>query len=154
MEEDTPPIIYQFAFLGDSEVGKTAIFRKMLTGKFSPNMVSTIGVDKKTITYKNLNVENKGNKYKKNFEISIFDTAGQEKFRAMTKNYIKNSDGIILIYDITYRKSFEHIGKWLESILEILSDWKNSDYLIIILGNKLDLIGQEEKKKRSNNYRS
>ena len=142
--KDNAPIIYQFAFLGDSEVGKTSIFRKMITGNFNGNAISTLGIEKKTISYTDLYVENKGNKYKKNFEISIFDTAGQEKYRSITHNYIKGSDGVVLVYDITNKKSFEHVQTWLDSIFEILCDWKESNYLIILLGNKLDLIGQEE----------
>ena len=64
----------------------------------------------------------------------------------MTKNYINGADGIILVYDITKKSSFEHIEIWLKSIIEILSDWKNSDYLIILLGNKLDLINPKEER--------
>ena len=146
--KDNAPIIYQFAFLGDSEVGKTSIFRKMVTGNFTGNAISTLGIEKKTISYTDLYVENKGNKYQKNFEVSIFDTAGQEKYRAITRNYIKGSDGVVLVYDITNKQSFEHVETWLDSILEILSDWNYSNYLIILLGNKLDLIGQEEENRR------
>ena len=146
--KDNAPIIYQFAFLGDSEVGKTSIFRKMITGNFTGNAISTLGIEKKTISYTDLYVENKGNKYQKNFEVSIFDTAGQEKYRAITRNYIKGSDGVVLVYDITNKQSFEHVETWLDSILEILSDWNYSNYLIILLGNKLDLIGQEEENRR------
>ena len=65
----------------------------------------------------------------------------------MTKNHFKGSDGIILIYDITNRKSLEHVEELLKSILEILSDWKKSGYLIMLLGNKLDLAKKKESEK-------
>ena len=62
----------------------------------------------------------KGNKIKKSFEISLFDTAGQERFRSMTKSYLRGAQGIILIYDITDRISFEHVEMGLSNIKETL----------------------------------
>ena len=140
-------IEYKFALLGDSSVGKTSIFRKISTGNFSEQNIATIGTDKRTINYTGLEVEMNGQKVNKSFEISLFDTAGQERFRSITKTYIKGSDGIILIYDITNRETFEHIESWLGSIKEILSDWKTSTYSIMLLGNKLDLIEDGDQKR-------
>ena len=133
-------IEYKFALIGDSSVGKTSIFRKISTGNFSDENIATIGTDKRTINYTDIDVDIKGQIEKKSFEISLFDTAGQERFRSITKNYIKGSDGIILIYDITNKESFDHVETWLGNIKEILSDWKASNYLIMLLGNKLDLV--------------
>ena len=143
----TKNIEYKFALIGDSSVGKTSIFRKISTGNFSDENIATIGTDKRTLNYTEIEVNNKGKKEKKSFEISLFDTAGQERFRALTKNYIKGSDGIILIYDITNKESFDHVEKWLEDIKEILSDWKSSSYSIMLLGNKLDLVNSGEEKR-------
>ena len=147
MSNDEKTIEYKFALLGESSVGKTSIFKKMTFGYFYEKSVSTIGVEKKTINYENIEIEINGEKEKKTFNISFFDTAGQEKYRSIAKNYIKGSDGIILIYDITNRKSFELVESWLNSILEILPDWKKSDYLIMLLGNKLDLAKKERQNK-------
>ena len=133
-------IEYKFALLGDSQVGKTSIFRKISTGNFTEENISTIGTDKRSLNYTDLELDINGKKEKKSFEISLFDTAGQERFRSITKGYIKGSDGIILIYDITNKESFEHVEIWLNNIKEILSDWKASNYLIMLLGNKLDLV--------------
>ena len=144
MEGTSSVINYKFALLGDSMVGKTSIFKKISTGDFYQESITTIGTDKRTMEYNNIEIEINGKIEKKNFSVSLFDTAGQERFRSITKNYIKGSDGIILIYDITNRESFEHLETWLNSIKEVLSDWKASDYLILLLGNKLDLIEQEE----------
>ena len=143
---DNEVIKYNFAFLGDSGVGKTSIFRKIATNSFSHNTIMTIGTDKRTIYYTDIDVEIGGNKVKKSFEISLFDTAGQERYRALTKNYINGADGVILVYDITERKTFEHIELWLKSIIDILSDWNNSNYLIILIGNKYDLIGPKDER--------
>ena len=128
-------------------VGKTTIFKKLTTGNFQSKTLSTVGVDKRTIKYENIEVNIDGRPVNKSFDISLFDTAGQEKFRAITKNYINGSDGIILIYDITRRQSFENIEMWLESITDCLEDYKNSDYLIMLLGNKLDLIKEDENRR-------
>ena len=132
-------INYKIALLGDSAVGKTAIFKKLYTEKFVEASIQTIGIDKRSFNF-NFEVEEKGNKVKKSFEVSLFDTAGQDRYRSIAKNYIIGSDGIILIYDITERKSFDHLEMWLDSIKDVLSDWKSSDYLIMVLGNKKDLV--------------
>jgi small GTP-binding protein len=144
MAEDNSIINYKFALLGDSSVGKTSIFKKISTGEFFLENISTIGTDKKSIEYNDIEIEINGKTEKKSFLIELFDTAGQERYRSITKNYIKGSDGIILIYDITNKETFEHVEKWLTSIKDVLSDWKASNYLIMLLGNKLDLIDIEE----------
>ena len=140
MADKNKIIEYKFALLGDSSVGKTSIFKKISTGKFFEQNIATIGTDKRTIDYNDIEVDIKGSKVKKSFQISLFDTAGQEKFRSITKNYFKGSNGIILVYDITNRTSFEHVEKWLTSIKEVLADWKTQDYLVLLIGNKLDLV--------------
>ena len=145
MEDNQNIINYRFALLGDSTVGKTAIFKKISYGTFT-DTVASIGFDKKTLTFQDLEID--GNKIKKSFEISLFDTAGQERFRSITKNHILGSDGIILIYDITNRESFDHLEEWLTSIKEVLSDWRNSKYLIIVYGNKLDLVEKNNKERQ------
>ena len=147
MTDEKNNIEFKFSFLGDSMVGKTTIFKKLTTGNFQSKTLSTVGVDKRTIKYENIEVNIDGKPVNKSFDISLFDTAGQEKFRAITKNYINGSDGIILVYDITRRQSFENIEMWLESITDCLEDYKNSDYLIMLLGNKSDLVKEEENKR-------
>ena len=147
MTDEKNNIEFKFSLLGDSMVGKTTIFKKLTTGNFQSKTLSTVGVDKRTIKYENIEVNIDGKPVNKSFDISLFDTAGQEKFRAITKNYINGSDGIILIYDITRRQSFENIEMWLESITDCLEDYKNSDYLIMLLGNKLDLVKEDENKR-------
>ena len=143
-------IDYKFALLGDSSVGKTSIFKKISTGIFFDQNISTIGTDKRTINYTDIEVEINGVKVKKSFEISLFDTAGQERFRSITKNYFKDADGIILVYDITSKITFEHVEIWLASIKGVLSDWKDHNYLILLIGNKLDLATSGEKQREVN----
>ena len=137
------PIEYKFALLGDTKVGKTAFVKKLIGGEFGFS-VSTIGVDKKSLNLDDIEVNFNNKKEKKSFHISLYDTAGQERFRSITKSYINKTDGIILMYDITNRETFDHIEGWLESISDILSDWKIEKYLIILLGNKTDLAENDE----------
>jgi small GTP-binding protein len=88
--------------------------------------MSTIGLDYKL---KNVQLDD-GNIVK----IQIWDTAGQDRFRSITKNYYKGAHGIILIYDITSRKTYENIKNWVTQIKEEVSDKVN----IILVGNKID----------------
>ena len=132
-------IEYKIILIGNTGVGKTSIFRKLSTGEFSDTNISTIGVEKKTIY---INFKDDKND-KKIINVSLFDTAGQEKFRSITLNYFKGSDGILLIYDITNRSTFENVGMWIDSINEAIGSNNNeSKFQIILIGNKSDLIGQ------------
>ena len=133
-------INYKFILIGNSGVGKGSFLRKLSTGEIKEKNVSTIGMDKKTILL-TLDIINKeGIKKMQKFNISLFDTAGQEKFRSITKNYYKGSDGIFLLYDITEKSSFESVENWIESIKDSL-DYNNEEkYGIVLIGNKLDLI--------------
>ena len=126
-------IEYKFALLGDSQVGKTSIFRKISTGNFTEENISTIGTDKRSLNYTDLELDINGKKEKKSFEISLFDTAGQDRFRSITKGYIRGSDGIILIYDVTSKKSFEGIQNWVKQLKEL-----PSRICIAIAANKID----------------
>ena len=118
------PVEYKFVLLGDSSVGKSAIFSRLSGRNFSDFSSPTIGTDKIVINFDDVEIcTNKT----KNFKITLFDTAGQERYRSITKTYFKDSKGIILIYSIIKSDSFEHVQIWLDSIKESLSDWKRSD---------------------------
>ncbi len=138
-------INYKFILIGNSGVGKTSIFRKLSTGEFHEKNISTIGIEKKSLDV-SIEIDKDGKKEKKTFNISFFDTAGQEKFRAVTLSYYKETDGILLLYDITDRKSFDNVSIWVDSIKEAI-EGNESKYAIILIGNKLDLV-EEEKKER------
>ena len=130
-------INYKFILIGNSGVGKGSFLRKLSTGEIKEKNVSTIGMGKKTILL-TLDIINKeGIKKKQKFNISLFDTDGQEKFRSITKKYYKGSDGIFLLYDITEKSSFESVENWIESIKDSL-DYNNEEkYVIVLIGNKL-----------------
>ena len=138
MEQNWKPIEYKFILLGDSSVGKSSIYHRLSGKSFSEETMTTIGIEKRILYFDNIEIDEK-EKTTKNFKIILFDTAGQERYRAITKSYFKASQGIILIYSIVDETSFEHIQTWLDSIKDALSEWKRSGYIVMLLGNKLDI---------------
>ena len=140
-------IEYKFILIGNSGVGKTSILKFLSTGVFPTEIISTIGVDKKTLNV-SVEVEENNKKIKKDFIISLFDTAGQEKFRSIAATYYRGSDGILLLYDITDRNSFESIEMWINSIIESIGKKVDSKYVILLIGNKLDLVNEGSAKRK------
>ena len=144
MAQNWRPIEYKFILLGDSSVGKSSIFKRLLGNSFSKNQISTLGTEKAILNFDDLEIDKNTHQ---NFKIVLFDTAGQERYRAITKSYFRDSQGIVLIYSIVDEESFKHIEAWLDSIKDSLSDWKRSGYIVMLLGNKLD-IAEENKEQR------
>ena len=159
--EETDTVTYKIILIGDSSVGKTCLFRKLTTGKYSEKNISTIGIDRKSFSLK-VKVEENGEEVEKNFIIQLWDTAGQERFRSVTKGYYKDSQGLLLMYDITNKDTFYNLDKWINGVKDSLGDEdKNSQnkYIIILLGNKLDLaetgnrmVTTEEAEKKCKDY--
>ena len=123
--------------LGDTGVGKTNFILRFIEDKFLPNHVSTFGIDYKC---KNVELEN-GNKIR----FKIFDTAGQERFRSISTNYVKKANGILLMYDITSQESFNNIEKWMETIKQN----SGNKMVIVLIGTKCDMIEQRVIEKES-----
>ena len=136
-------INYKFILIGNSGVGKTSIFRYLSNGKFLDNSIASIGVEKKSLDF-SIEVNENNQKVKKDFDISLFDTAGQEQFKSITLSYFKGSDGILLLYDITERSSFDNIEMWVNDIRDAIDSKADSKYAIILIGNKLDLVQENE----------
>ena len=133
-------LTYKMIIIGDSNVGKTSLFKKITSEKFENNIISTIGIDKRTL-YITINTQ----EGVKDVEIQLFDTAGEEKFRSISISYFRGSNGLLVMYDITKSDTFQNLSDWLENINSSLGN--NDDYLAILLGNKLDLV-EEDKNKR------
>ena len=125
-EKKQKELLYKILLLGDSSVGKTCFLMRYADNTFQEIHMTTIGLD-----YKLKNVQLDDGKIVK---IQIWDTAGQDRFRSITKNYYKGAHGIILIYDVTSRKTFENVQNWITQIKEEVSDKVN----IILVGNKID----------------
>ena len=119
--------IYKIILLGDNPVGKTSILLRYVDRIFREIYLITIGFDQrlKSIILKN----------GKSIKLQIWDTAGQDRFRTITKNYYKGAHGIILIYDVTYRNTFESIRNWIS----IISQEASEKITIYLVANKIDL---------------
>ena len=113
--------------LGNSAVGKSSFILKYTDNVFSLDYLSTLGVD-----YKHKKIKLKNGK---DVRLRIFDTAGQERFKSVSASFVKKADGVILIYDIGEKDSFEAVDNWIKSIREIGKD----KLPIILVGNKCDL---------------
>ena len=137
-------IDYNIILIGNSAVGKTSLFKKIMTGSFSEKNISTIGMDKKTFTI-DAEVDEQGKKVTKSFNISLIDTAGQERYKSITKTYFKGADCILLIYDVTNKESYDNVSLWIESIHDSIGNHETSKYIIVLIGNKIDLIGVDGK---------
>lgn len=135
---DDDTIEYKIILIGDSSVGKTCLFKKITSKIFLKKNVSTVGIDKKTISF-DYEFEENERKVTRNVIINLTDTAGQERYKSITKSYYKGSNGIMLIYDITDKKSFDHIEDWINSIKESVGNYEDNKYTIFLLGAKLDL---------------
>ncbi|CAD8169059.1 unnamed protein product [Paramecium pentaurelia] len=118
--------LFKFIIVGDTSVGKSCLLLKYTEGKFKEEHDATIGVEfgSQVFKYKN-----------KQFKIQIWDTAGQESFRSITRSYYKGSIGVLLVFDITNRQSFHNIVRWYNEILDCAHEYVD----IVIVGNKIDL---------------
>ena len=120
--------------LGDSGVGKTCIISRYITGAFEKNKASTNGASycSKMVKFENLG---------KNLLLDIWDTAGQEKYKSLTKFFYKDASIVILVYDITRKDSFDNLKKyWFTQLKENCSP----NIVIGMAGNKCDLFEKEE----------
>ena len=117
---------YKFIIIGSSGVGKTAIMKKLVENTFSPDAQSTIGVEFDSTT-----IEVDGQSIK----LQIWDTAGQERFRSIAKAYFRNAVGVILVFDITERKTFDDVNIWLNDVKTLC----DPSAVVILIGNKSDL---------------
>ncbi|PAA83664.1 hypothetical protein BOX15_Mlig032469g1 [Macrostomum lignano] len=136
MAKKSYDLLFKLLLIGDSGVGKTCILFRFVDNTFQTSFISTIGIDFKIKT-----IEVEGKKIK----LQIWDTAGQERFHTITTSYYRGAMGIMLVYDITSRKTFESVSRWLRNIDEHASE----DVERVIIGNKKDMgdkrqVSQEE----------
>jgi len=117
-------ITLKILLLGDTAVGKTSILLKYTDGYFPEMYISTIGVE-----YKSKKVNINGN----NINLQIWDTAGQERYKSITNSFLKGADGVLFVYDITQKSSFDSLKNWIRDSEEATQDFQK-----IIIGNKKD----------------
>ena len=127
-KKEKEEIVFKIITIGDTNVGKTSIIRRYLYNVFEPQNISTIGV---SFSFKDVTLKN-GTTVK----LRLVDTAGQEKFKSVTKSYYKNTDGVLFVFDYNDKATFEHISDWIENFEDNNNRGNIPRYL---LGNKNDL---------------
>ena len=121
----------KFILVGDKAVGKTSLITQYTSKTFSENYIMTIGADKQL---KNINIGGK------EVSLEIFDTVGQEEYRAINKLFMKKTDIALIIYDITNGKSFEELSDWVKIVKEING---KENVVFGVAANKSDLYEQK-----------
>ncbi|KAL6553855.1 Ras-related protein RABB1c [Orobanche minor] len=126
--------LFKYIIIGDTGVGKSCLLLQFTDKRFQPVHDLTIGVE---FGARMITVENKPMK------LQIWDTAGQESFRSITRSYYRGAAGALLVYDITSgdatifwrRETFNHLASWLEDARQ----HANANMIIVLIGNKCDL---------------
>jgi len=118
--------LLKYIIIGDTGVGKSCLLLQFTDKRFQPVHDLTIGVEfgARMITIDQSQVK-----------LQIWDTAGQESFRSITRSYYRGSAGALLVYDITRRETFNHLTTWLEDAKQ----HGNNNMTIMLIGNKSDL---------------
>lgn len=128
-DDDSKIPKYKLIFLGDATVGKSCIIARFLNDTFTEEYQATIGLD---CPSKNVQIDNQ------DIHLLLYDTAGHEKYRSLFPMYIRDSDIIFLVYDVTSKDSFLHLSDWLKIFTDKEIDIK--DKIFAVVGNKTDLI--------------
>eukprot|EP00758_Cryptobia_borreli_P008459 Tbor_TRINITY_DN5390_c1_g2::TRINITY_DN5390_c1_g2_i1::g.5140::m.5140/K07877/RAB2A; Ras-related protein Rab-2A len=118
--------VFKYIIIGDSGVGKSCLLLQFTDKRFEPLHDLTIGVE---FGARMINIDNK------NIKLQIWDTAGQESFRSITRSYYRGACGAMLVYDVTRRETFAHLQSWLEDTRAN----SNTAITIMLIGNKCDL---------------
>ena len=114
--------------IGDTGVGKTSLMNRYLFNKFDEEQMPSMGAQSKPHL---VTVPNEGQ-----IKLTIWDTAGQEKFRSLTRMYFQDAEAAIIVYDTTFRDSFEGARRWID---ELRANANIQDPVVALVGNKSDL---------------
>jgi len=121
--------LFKLLMIGDAGVGKSSMLLRFTDDSFDDHIQSTIGVDFKV---KHLDVMDK------RIKLTVWDTAGQERFRTLTSSYYRGAQGVVMVYDVTRRDSFENLEQWLKEVM-LYSPNNGEGVVKLLVGNKIDL---------------
>jgi small GTP-binding protein len=119
-------VTYKFIIVGSSGVGKTALLKRLIDDSWTDDSQSTIGVEFDST------VVNIGDRKVK---LQIWDTAGQERFRSIAKAYYRNAVGVLVVFDLTDRKTFDDVNNWMNDIHALC----DPNAVVQLIGNKSDM---------------
>ncbi|XP_025687748.2 ras-related protein RABB1b isoform X3 [Arachis hypogaea] len=118
--------LFKYIIIGDTGVGKSCLLLQFTDKRFQPVHDLTIGVE---FGARMVTIDSRP------IKLQIWDTAGQESFRSITRSYYRGAAGALLVYDITRRETFNHLASWLEDARQ----HANPNMTIMLIGNKCDL---------------
>uniref|UniRef100_A0A9L0K719 RAB2A, member RAS onco family n=1 Tax=Equus asinus TaxID=9793 RepID=A0A9L0K719_EQUAS len=124
--------LFKYIIIGDTGVGKSCLLLQFTDKRFQPVHDLTIGVE---FGARMITIDGK------QIKLQIWDTAGQESFRSITRSYYRGAAGALLVYDITRRDTFNHLTTWLEDARQ----HSNSNMVIMLIGNKRRLLIQQKR---------
>lgn len=122
--------LFKYIIIGDTGVGKSCLLLQFTDKRFRTDHDLTIGVE---FGARLITIENK------QIKLQIWDTAGQESFRSITRSYYRGASGALMVYDISRRDTFNHLSRWLEEVRANAS----ANLVIMLIGNKADLERRE-----------
>ncbi|KAI5179534.1 hypothetical protein PAEPH01_2695, partial [Pancytospora epiphaga] len=125
------PPVYKIIILGESNVGKSSLFLRYSEDQFKEAIANTIGINN---TFKELVIDNEV------VHLQMWDTAGQERFRSIVSAFYRESDGFVLVYDVTSRRSFDYMKQLVEELEKCLDR-----RFTLLVGNKADYLEEEER---------
>jgi small GTP-binding protein len=141
--------VYKFklSVLGDASVGKTSLIRHFCDGYFKESYLATLGVSflRKEIITKT------GSGKNERVILQIWDLGGQALFTGLRQNYIKGSQGALVLFDITHKPSLVHVESWVDEFYAAIPKEKWSNTPVVVVGNKIDLEFDERIKQQSEN---
>ena len=117
---------FNINFLGDTSVGKTSIIKRHINKTFDENAIATIGID---------NIKDEKEFDNKKYSFKIYDTAGQERYKSISLNYIKLGDGFLLVFSVDNRETFDKLEEWVQNIYDSVPI---EEKVIFLVGNKID----------------
>ena len=131
MSNNSEEIEFKLITLGDSGVGKTSIIKRYAFNIFDENSLTTVGIN-----YVRKDVTIKSKKKNIKIKLKLIDTAGQEKYKAITTTYFKNADGVFFVYSLEDELTFTNMKEWIKLFRE---NNGKSDIPKFLIGNKSDL---------------
>lgn len=123
--DKTSDFQFKVTIIGDMGVGKTSIMSRYVTNDFSPIHRATIGVEFKL---KRLIIDDTI------VSLKLWDTCGEEKYNSITRQYYKNANGVLIVFDLTNPKSIEKLNQWLANV----KDENDENIVVFLVGNKSD----------------
>jgi len=123
--------LFKILMIGDSGVGKSSVLERFVDDTYNESFISTIGIDFRIRTiYQDDKI----------IKLQIWDTAGQERYHSITSSYYRGAQGVILVYDVTDRSTFDKLSTWLTNS----NTYAKDKCFTLLIGNKIDLVNKRQ----------